>query len=93
MTYIWHDVLGNIGVVLVLAAYLLVQMNKLSAIKPPYQIANALGAFLILVSLWNEFNLSAFIIEAAWFLISVFGFVRFCFAADSKKATNPGSAR
>ena len=76
MTYGWHDLLGNVGVILVLAAFLLVQLERLSATRPPYLIANGLGAFLILVSLVNEFNLSAFVIEAAWFLISVYGLIR-----------------
>ena len=70
--------LGSIGVVFILAAYLLVQLERLSAIRPPYLITNGLGAFLILVLLANEFNLSAFAIEAAWLLISVYGLIR-CF--------------
>ncbi len=78
----WHNVLGSIGVVFVLAAYLLLQLERLSATRPPYLIANGLGAFLILVSLMNEFNLSAFVIEAAWLLISVYGLIR-CLAGPS----------
>lgn len=50
--------------VFILAAYLLVQLERLSAIRPPYLITNGLGAFLILVLLANEFNLSAFAISA-----------------------------
>ena len=76
MSYGWHDLLGNVGVILVLAAYLLVQLERLSATRPPYLIANGFGAFFILVSLVNEFNLSAFVIEAAWLLISIYGLVR-----------------
>ena len=68
--------LGNVGVFFILAAYLLVQLERLSPTRPPILIANALGAFLILVSLVNEFNLSAFVIEAAWLLISVYGLIR-----------------
>ena len=83
MIYNSHDVIGIVGVVLVLVAYLLLQLQRLSAIRPPYLIANALGAFLILVSLMNEFNLSAFAIEAAWFLISVYGLVRYFTKASS----------
>ncbi len=69
--------LGNVGVVLVLATYLLVQLERLSATRPPYLIANGLGAFFILASLVNEFNLSAFAIEFAWLLISVYGLIRY----------------
>ena len=77
MTYGWHDLLGNIGVVLILATYMLLQLEKLSATSFLYSATNGLGASLILVSLIYEFNLSAFIIEAFWLLISIYGLVRY----------------
>ncbi len=77
MTYGWHDLLGIIGVVLVLATYMLLQLEKLSATSFLFSAANGLGASLILVSLIYEFNLSAFIIEAFWLLISIYGIVRY----------------
>ena len=77
MTYGWHDLLGIIGVVLILATYLLLQLEKLSATSLLYSATNGLGALLILVSLIYQFNLSAFIIEAFWLLISIYGLVRY----------------
>lgn len=76
MSVSWHDVLGGIGVLFILIAYLLLQLERVSPTRPPYLLANGLGSFLILVSLVNEFNLSAFVIEAAWLLISVYGLMR-----------------
>ena len=77
MTYGWHDLVGIIGVVLILATYMLLQLEKLSATSFLYSATNGLGALLILVSLIYEFNLSAFIIEAFWLLISIYGIVRY----------------
>ncbi len=77
MSYTWHDVVGSIGVAVVLAAYFLLQLERMSATRPPYLIANGLGALLILVSLANDFNLSAFLIEVAWLLISAYGLMRY----------------
>ena len=77
MTYGWHDLLGMIGVVLILATYTLLQLEKLSATSFLYSATNGLGASRILVSLIYEFNLSAFIIEAFWLLISTYGIVRY----------------
>jgi hypothetical protein len=77
MTYGWHDLLGIIGVVLILATYTLLQLEKLFATSFLYSATNGLGASLILVSLIYEFNLSAFIIEAFWLLISIYGIVRY----------------
>ncbi|MDX1571364.1 MAG: hypothetical protein R3200_12840 [Xanthomonadales bacterium] len=76
MTYHWHDFVGNIGVALILLAYLLLQVERMDPRRLPYSVVNALGAGLILVSLAIEFNLSAFLIESFWIAISVVGIVR-----------------
>lgn len=86
MTYGWHDLLGNFGVVLVLAIYMLLQLEKLSATGFLYSATNGLGALLILVSLTFEFNLSAFLIEACWLLISTYGIVRYFLRNKSRLA-------
>jgi hypothetical protein len=73
----WHDWAGLIGVALVLVAFFLLQAHKLSGQGYTYQVMNLLGAFGILLSLiFGMFNLSAFVQELAWFLISVYGIVR-----------------
>ena len=76
MTYGLHDFLGNLGVVIVLVAYLMLQMEKTSPTSALYSVGNALGAILILVSLMFEFNLSAVVMEAAWLMISIYGLLR-----------------
>ena len=76
MSYEWHDLVGNIGVLLVLGTYLLVQMGRMDIRKPVYSGANALGAVLIIVSLLHDFNLSSFVIEIAWLSISLYGLAR-----------------
>ncbi len=76
MEYQWHDVIGNAGVVVVLATYVLVQIDRLDVRKVSYSVLNALGAGFILVSLIFDFNFSAFLVEAAWLVISVYGITR-----------------
>ena len=75
MKYGLLDLVGNIGVLLLMTAYLLLQLNKLSN-GLLYSILNAVGAGLIVVSLLTNFNLSAFLIEVFWILISVIGIYR-----------------
>lgn len=77
MGYTWYDFLGNVGVFLLLAAYLMLQLNKISSHQISYSLLNAFGAALIIVSLIFEFNLSAFAIEFFWLLISLVGIVNF----------------
>lgn len=76
MDYALHNVVGNIGVVLIVGSYLLVQLGRMSAVQLPYISLNGLGALLILYSLWFDFNLSAFLIEVIWLLISLLGMAR-----------------
>ncbi len=44
MTYGWHDLPGIIGVVLILATPMLLQLEKLSATSFLYSATNGLGA-------------------------------------------------
>ena len=73
MTYSWYDFLGNVGVLLILLSYLLLQMKKIKSQSMYYSLMNAAGALLILVSLYYNFNLSAFVMEVFWLLISLYG--------------------
>ena len=73
MAIIWYDIVGFIGVLLVLAAYLLLQLKWLQADSLNYSLANGIGAAFILVSLYYDFNLSAAAMEAAWLAISKWG--------------------
>ena len=81
------DLAGFIGVLLIVIAYLLLQLDKLPSSSPSYSLLNAVGALLIIVSLIFKFNLSAFIVEAFWFLISLVGLWR---ALSSRKQSRHG---
>ena len=71
-----HNLIGNVGVILIVGSYFLVQIGRMSATQLPYITVNGVGAALILFSLCFEFNLPAFLIELFWLLISAIGFVR-----------------
>lgn len=78
MTFAWYDAVGTLGVLFVLSTYLLLQLKKIDPASPLYSGLNALGAVLILISLYFNFNLSSALIECAWLLISLFGLVQAC---------------
>jgi len=67
---------GTIGVLLIIVAYALLQLDKLSSSAVSFSLLNAAGAGLIIVSLLFNFNLSAFMMESFWFVLSLFGAVR-----------------
>jgi hypothetical protein len=76
MNFDLFDLAGFFGVLLIVIAYLLLQLDKLPSSSPSYSLLNATGALLIIFSLIFKFNFSAFIVEAFWFLISLFGLTR-----------------
>jgi hypothetical protein len=67
---------GTVGVLLIIVAYALLQLDKLSSSAVSFSLLNAAGAGLIIVSLLFNFNLSAFMMESFWFMLSLFGAVR-----------------
>lgn len=76
MDYSWFDLVGNIGVLLMVVAYLLLQLEKLSSSAVSYLLLNAAGAVLVIISLMFRFNFSAFLMEAFWLLISLYGLTK-----------------
>jgi len=76
MNFTLFDLAGFTGVLLIVVAYLLLQLDKLPSSSPSYSLVNAAGALLIIVSLLFKFNFSAFLVEVFWFLISLLGLSR-----------------
>jgi paired small multidrug resistance pump len=74
--YAWHDLVGNLGVLMILGSYFALQVGRIDAKSVGYSALNALGAGSITVSLLFDFNLSAFVVEAAWVAVSVYGLAR-----------------
>jgi hypothetical protein len=74
--YAWHDFVGNVGVLMILGTYFALQIGRLDARSVKYSALNALGAGSITLSLLFDFNLSAFVVEAAWVAVSLYGLTR-----------------
>ncbi len=72
-----HEIVGTVGVSLILLCYFLIQTGKMSAENLPYSIINMTGALMILYSLYFEFNFASVLIESFWVLISLIGVTRF----------------
>jgi hypothetical protein len=73
LDYHWHDFLGNLGVILIIGSYFWMQIGRIAGQDPRYSIVNAVGAALVLISLYFDFNLSAALVESFWLVISVLG--------------------
>ncbi len=76
MNYGVMDLVGNIGVVVLMITYLMLQLDKIKSSHLSYSVLNAVGASLIVASLIVNFNLSALLMEVFWVLISFIGIGR-----------------
>ncbi|MCH9649192.1 MAG: cyclic nucleotide-binding protein [Deltaproteobacteria bacterium] len=76
------DLVGLVGVVLLLVAYFLLQSGRLPQSSGVYSSLNAAGSGLILVSLYFDFNLASVLVEGAWFVISLYGLTRLLRSSD-----------
>ena len=72
----WNQWIGLLGIVFIIGPYLLLQIGYLSNDCLLYPILNVVGALLLIISLLFEFNLSAFIVECFWAIISIIGVIR-----------------
>lgn len=79
MNFAFYDVIGSIGVGIIILTYILLQTEKLKSESLIYSVLNAAGASLIIFSLWFNFNFSAFIVEFFWVLISLYGIGKYFF--------------
>ena len=77
MQYAWYDMVGSVGVGIIIVTYVLLQTEKIRSESLLYSVSNAAGASLIIVSLRFNFNFSAFIVEFFWVLISLYGILKY----------------
>jgi predicted membrane protein len=67
------DIIGMAGTGLVVLAYYLLQLDKVSSNSLSYNLMNLFGATFLLISLSFTFNLASFVIEVFWIGASFIG--------------------
>ena len=77
MTFVWYDIIGTLGVGVIVITYLLLQLGRIKSDQLVYSLLNGVGAALILISLYYDFNLPSVVVEAFWLVISIFGIIRY----------------
>lgn len=82
------DVIGISGVACVLAAFFLLQIEKVRGDSLLYLMLNLTGACLLIVSLMVTFNLASFIIEICWLAISLFGLAKLAWRKWGRRSTS-----
>lgn len=67
------DLVGSIGVVIIVATYFLLQVERIDSKSFLFSVLNVIGSVMILYSLMYNWNLASVLIEAFWIIISLFG--------------------
>lgn len=67
---------GLVGVIFYIFSYLLLQLGVIRGGGYTYPTLNLIASSMVLISLWQSFNLSSAIIQTTWVAISIFGIVR-----------------
>ena len=73
----WYDIIGFFGIAMIVGTYFLLQIERLRSDGLIYSLLNGFGAICVIFSLLFAFNLSAFLLEAFWVVISLIGIIRY----------------
>ena len=71
-----YDVIGFVGAGVLIAAYFANQQRWLPSEDWRFPLANLVGALLILISLFFEWNFPSVVIEGFWIAVSLWGIAR-----------------
>jgi len=73
----WFDIVGIIGVCAAMSAFLLVLRGKMNGVGLWFPAINAGACLAVLISLYFIFNLSAFVTEIGFLIISCYGIIHY----------------
>lgn len=73
-----YEVVGLCGAMLIVLAYLLLQVGYLHELSLYYLVCNIGGALLLFCSYIQHWNLASFLINCFWFIIAFIGCIRYC---------------
>ena len=71
------DLIGIVGVIIIIIGYMLLQLEKIDAKDLSFSVLNSFGALLIIISLIYDWNLASFIMEFTWMMISLYGILKY----------------
>ena len=76
MAQIIGDIVGITGVLIIVVAYILMQIDRMDAKGFLFSLLNTIGAIFILISLLYSWNLASFVMEVIWLSLSLYGTIK-----------------
>jgi len=77
MQFNLNDCIGSAGVAILLLAFLLNLLKKISSNSLPYIVMNITGAGLACLASWLIGYIPFVVLEASWTLVSVFALINY----------------
>ncbi|WP_295052165.1 hypothetical protein [Sulfuricurvum sp.] len=71
------DLIGILGVFIIMIVYMLLQLEKMDVKDLSFSLLNVIGALFIIISLLFDWNLASFLMESTWMLISLYGTLKY----------------
>jgi hypothetical protein len=68
----FHEIIGLIGVTLMLVAYVALMLEVTSSHATRFHAANLAGSLMVIYSLLHDWNLPTFVIEVTWSSIAAY---------------------
>ena len=76
MSILFFEIVGWLGMILILVAYWLVSIRKITPTSNIYQFLNLLGAGFVIVNVAFHGALPSVVLNIVWFLIALFGLAK-----------------
>ncbi len=83
----FSDIIGLIGVSLLISTYGLLQFDSIDPKGFWYSFNNMIVAILVTVSLVYNFNLASMVIEIFWFSLSLYGLIKYVIRQNKRTNT------
>ncbi len=75
----WYKIIGWLGALLFIAAYVLLTLKKISAAKPFYHILNILGAVCLIINASKINDFPNILVNSIWTIIGLYALLQFFF--------------
>jgi len=76
MNPLYGDIIGISGVLIIVVAYILMQIDRMDPKGFLFSLLNTIGAIFILISLLYDWNLASFVMEVIWLSLSLYGTIK-----------------
>jgi hypothetical protein len=76
MPIIFYEIIGWTGTMLILLAYLLVSIQKITPVSKTYQLLNLFGAAFVIVNVSFHGAIPSVALNLVWLVVALYGLIK-----------------